>query len=306
MLQIVWFKRDLRITDHEPLVLAAQHGPVLPLYIVEPELWQQPDVSGRQSAFCRETLHDLRDRLAGLGQPLVVRHGDAVAVLGELIGGHRIAAVRSHCGTGNAWTFARDRRVAALLREHGIPWHQLRKHGIVRGRADRDRWSQQWEALMTQPPCTPPQLKPLPGDIAPGALPELPVATLPSDPCPGRLPGGSASAQQVRYSFLHARQCILQARRMASKPYVASGRYIQRMSNYCGGCRYRPDMSTGDRACPFTTLYWDFLLRHERRFADHPRAGMQWRNLGRLDDAQRRALRATADRQRRDIAICGG
>jgi deoxyribodipyrimidine photolyase-related protein len=88
---------------------------------------------------------------------------------------------------------------------------------------------------------------------------------------------------------------------LASKPYAASGRYIQRMSNYCAGCRYAPDQSTGDSACPFTTLYWDFLLRHEARFANHPRAAMQWRMLQRLDQEKRAEIRAQADRLRADI-----
>ena len=82
--------------------------------------------------------------------------------------------------------------------------------------------------------------------------------------------------------------------RMVSKPYVASGKYLQRMSNHCAGCRYRPDRATGDDACPYTTLYWDFLMRHEARFARHPRTALQWKALARLDDGQRGAIRAQA------------
>jgi len=83
---------------------------------------------------------------------------------------------------------------------------------------------------------------------------------------------------------------------MSSKPYVANGKYIQRMSDYCRYCRFDPAKSTGDAACPFTTLYWDFLMRHEHRFKDHPRAGMQWRNLGRVAADKRAAIRSSADK----------
>lgn len=81
---------------------------------------------------------------------------------------------------------------------------------------------------------------------------------------------------------------------LASKPYVASGRYIDRMSNYCRGCRYDPVQALGGDACPFTTLYWDFLARHAERFDGHPRAGLQWRNLQRVDDARLAAIRRHA------------
>ena len=81
---------------------------------------------------------------------------------------------------------------------------------------------------------------------------------------------------------------------MASKPYVASGKYIQRMSNHCQGCRYDPALSTGAAACPFTTLYWDFLLRHEELLKKNPRMAMQLKNLGRLDGAARAAITAQA------------
>jgi deoxyribodipyrimidine photolyase-related protein len=81
---------------------------------------------------------------------------------------------------------------------------------------------------------------------------------------------------------------------MASKPYAASGKYIDRMSNYCKSCRFNPAKSTGQDACPITTLYWDFLMRHEALLAKNPRMGMQVRNLSRLSAADRKAIRAQA------------
>jgi len=89
--------------------------------------------------------------------------------------------------------------------------------------------------------------------------------------------------------------------RFTSKPYVASGAYIDRMSNYCRGCPYRPKESTGERACPVTTLYWDFLDRNEREFAGHPRTALMVKNLQRLSDAQRQAIRDWARRTRERI-----
>ena len=86
---------------------------------------------------------------------------------------------------------------------------------------------------------------------------------------------------------------------MASKPYVATGKYIQRMSPYCRGCRYDPAQRTGDTACPFTTLYWDFLMRHAALLAANPRMALQVKNLTRLNDAQRQAIRERAAAIRR-------
>ncbi len=88
---------------------------------------------------------------------------------------------------------------------------------------------------------------------------------------------------------------------LASKPYAASGAYIRRMSNYCDGCRYDPTQALGERACPFTTLYWDFLDRHRARFAKHPRTALQWRSLERLDPERLAAIRAAAEALRRAL-----
>jgi deoxyribodipyrimidine photolyase-related protein len=88
---------------------------------------------------------------------------------------------------------------------------------------------------------------------------------------------------------------------MASKPYVATGKYIERMSDHCRACRFKPALRTGPQACPYTTLYWDFLMRHETRFARHPRMALQIKNLARIEPAERQAIgRRAAALQRGD------
>ena len=81
---------------------------------------------------------------------------------------------------------------------------------------------------------------------------------------------------------------------MASKPYAATGKYIDRMSNYCAGCRFDPAKSVGEEACPFTTLYWDFLIRHEALLAKNQRMALQIKNIARLKPPERTAIQARA------------
>jgi deoxyribodipyrimidine photolyase-related protein len=82
--------------------------------------------------------------------------------------------------------------------------------------------------------------------------------------------------------------------RFTSKPYVASGAYIKRQSNYCTGCVYRPEVRTGERACPVSTLFWNFLIRHERCLAASPRTVLMAKNGARLDANERVAIGARA------------
>ena len=81
---------------------------------------------------------------------------------------------------------------------------------------------------------------------------------------------------------------------MATKPYAAGSGYISRMSNYCAGCRYKPEVKTGPEACPFNYLYWDFYARHEARFAKNPRIGMAIKTLHKKTPAERKAIADSA------------
>ena len=83
---------------------------------------------------------------------------------------------------------------------------------------------------------------------------------------------------------------------LASKPYAASGAYIARMSNYCTGCAYDVKARTGERACPFNTLYWDFLSRHRAALANNPRIAQIYRVYDKFPPAERTAIAADAAR----------
>ncbi|QPN68398.1 FAD-binding domain-containing protein [Synechococcus sp. CBW1006] len=203
--QIVWFKRDLRVVDHQPLLQASRLGPVLPLVVVEPELWQQPDASARQWAFCSESLENLRRALAELGQPLVVRTGRVEAVLERARRYFGVAGLWSHEETGNGWTYDRDRRVALWARHHGITWTESPQTGVIRRLRSRNGWARRWEermACLLSP--APEALQPL-GDLDPGPIPSASDLGLAPDPCPGRQLGGRQEGLVVLESFLSER-----------------------------------------------------------------------------------------------------
>ena len=204
-LNIVWFKRDLRIVDHRPLAWALQMGPVLPLYIVEPELWAQPDVSARQWAFAAESINELQQALAALGQPLCVMVGDAVQILSQLHERHGIASLWSHEETGNGWTYARDLAVAAWARQASVPWREPRQFGVIRRLKSRNGWAKAWDGDMASPVTpAPKRLTPVEGDW-PTDIPTADELGLAPDPCPHRQPGGRVAGLHTLESFLNER-----------------------------------------------------------------------------------------------------
>ncbi|MBM7066976.1 FAD-binding domain-containing protein [Actibacterium sp. 188UL27-1] len=203
---LLWFKRDLRVSDHPALGHAASLGaPVLPLYVVEPEYWSLPDTSARQWLFTAECLETLRRYLAVLGAPLVVRLGDAVSILEHLVTSHRITRMVSHEETGNAWTFARDRRVGAWARSRGVDWVELPQSGIVRRLKTRDGWARQREGFVREPQLeVPAGLTPV-ADVDGQAIPSARDLGLAADGCTDRQPGGRDHALSLLGGFLTTR-----------------------------------------------------------------------------------------------------
>jgi deoxyribodipyrimidine photo-lyase len=203
LLQVVWFKRDLRTVDHAPLYEASQRGWVAPLYIFEPDLWRQPDASDRQWQFARECLLEL-DRalgaLAGRSHGLIMRVGDAVEVLEQIHQSHGIAALWAHQEVGNDWTFRRDRAVRRWARERGVPFHEIPQDGIIRGLKSREGWRDHWEAEMRRPLIPEPpalQIAPLRSDPLPGSIGD--------DECPLAQRGGRSRGRALLRSFLSHR-----------------------------------------------------------------------------------------------------
>ncbi|MEL6921926.1 MAG: deoxyribodipyrimidine photo-lyase, partial [Pseudomonadota bacterium] len=205
MVQVVWFKRDLRLQDHAPLANAAKAGAVLPLLIVEPDYWTRPDMAARHYAFWSENADSLRASLRDIGLQLIVRVGGAVDVLGAIHAQTPVTALHSHMETGNAWTFARDKRVGAWAKAEGVAWHQSRQFGVVRPFNNRDRWASQWEDFMTSPTVDVPKVAQMHQGVESEALPSAKQLGLAADPCPDRQIGGRREGVQALQTFLEYR-----------------------------------------------------------------------------------------------------
>ena len=302
-LQIVWFKRDLRIADHRPLTEAAARGPVLPLYIVEPDLWRQPDASGRQYAFLRESLIDLRLQLARLGQPLAVRIGEAVPVLEEIHRTLGIAALWSHEETGNGWTYERDKAVARWCRQQRLPWQEMPQFGVVRRLRDRRGWARRWNRFMAKPVAAPPDgVMPL-GDVEPGSIPEASAIGIEPDACAQRFRGGRTAGIEELTSFLQDRGEPYQ-KAMSSpltaydgcsrlSPHLAFGTLSMRET--CQAARRRQaelyDLPAKDRG-RWPGAIRSFLAQAALALSFHPEAGRRARDrVSLLSPGLRRAAR---------------
>ncbi len=202
-MNVVWFKRDLRLTDHAPLVAACRHPqPVLLLYVVEPMLLDDPHMDVRHWRFIWQSLEDIQGRLRACGGRVLVLAGSMPEVLGRLHERERIETLFSHEETGLANTFARDRAVADWCRANGVTWQQAPTGAVIRPCSDRSSWDRAWHRTMKASLLTPDL------DAARWVSLVWPAFSPPSDWCqsePAFQHGGATAAQQTLASFFEER-----------------------------------------------------------------------------------------------------
>lgn len=197
MLNILWFRRDLRVSDHVPLLMAVSDGLVAPLVVVEPEYWAQPYASARQWRFAARAITALRSQLAVIGAPLIVRTGDAIEAISSLQEKSRDVAIWSHDIIGSAWEAERDERVSVWARQAGIPWHRVSDTG-----GPERELPDPWSRVLADQPATPPDLMIAHG-VMPGRVVSERILYLDEDPC-ADLPAGPAGARRVLDRFMDA------------------------------------------------------------------------------------------------------
>lgn len=208
-MHVIWFKRDLRIQDNSALAMAAKSGAILPLYIFEPELWRQPDMSQRHYDFLIECLATLDKDLRQIGSQLIIKVGDALSILKELHQAHNIDTLWSHQETWNGWTYKRDIAVKNWTAEHKIKWNEPLQHGVFRCLKSRDRWSTKWQILMAHEIVSLPEsLKTVDlkvKRISSDPFPSSKDLNLAEDKCPERQRGGRHRAERALETFLNTR-----------------------------------------------------------------------------------------------------
>ena len=151
-IQIVWFKRDLRFTDHEPLYTALlSEIPTLLVYFFEPSVMSYPDSDVRHWRFVYESLMEMNSRLKKVNSRIYIFHHEVLPVF-ELLSQHfTIQTVFSHRETGNRLTFERDKTMKRWFTSKGIEWKEYQTNGIIRGLKNRKDWNTLWKEHMTAP-----------------------------------------------------------------------------------------------------------------------------------------------------------
>ncbi|MDK9739516.1 DNA photolyase family protein [Vibrio sp. D404a] len=150
-INIVWLKRDLRLTDHVPLANAlSSRRPTLLLYIFEPSLLSDNHYSDRHWRFVWQSIECMNSTLSVHGHRVSIMQGEALDCFQEIQSKYHIHTVYSHQEIGLSCTFERDRKVGAWFRTQGISWQESNQGAVLRGISNRDDWDKNWTLVMRE------------------------------------------------------------------------------------------------------------------------------------------------------------
>jgi deoxyribodipyrimidine photo-lyase len=151
-INIVWFKRDLRFTDHEPLYAAQQvQLPVLFLYCFEPAVMAYPDSDTRHWRFIYQSLQDMQQKLQPLHAMVHIFYNDVLKVFEAIAKKFAVQTIFSHQEVGNKITYDRDIAMQIFCKQNNIDWQEYQLHGVIRKLKSRKNWQVRWKQKMTEP-----------------------------------------------------------------------------------------------------------------------------------------------------------
>lgn len=216
-INLVWFKRDLRLSDHAPIADAIQSGlPTCFLYVFEPILLNDPHYDERHWRFVWQSIEDINQQLAQYGGKVEVAFGNVLDVFRNIHQQHPIAGLYSHEEVGISRTFERDKQVAKWCQSLAIPWHETPYAGVIRAASHRDDWDKNWQKVMRAPLITPEFQRWVPMTL-PASSPRIPESW--KKPVDDMQAGGPRAANAVMDSFYESRG--KQYHRHISKPELA-------------------------------------------------------------------------------------
>jgi deoxyribodipyrimidine photo-lyase len=150
---IVWFKRDLRFTDHAPLFHAQKQSlPIVLIYCFEPSVMSYPDSDSRHWRFVYQSLMDMQSKLDGLNARIYIFHNEVMYVFSALQSTYSIRTVYSHEEIGNNLTYERDKKMHSFFESHGVEWEEYPHNGVFRRLKSRLNWEKKWRERMESAP----------------------------------------------------------------------------------------------------------------------------------------------------------
>jgi deoxyribodipyrimidine photo-lyase len=289
---VVWFKRDLRLEDHEPLCAAvAAELPTLLVYLSEPSIESQPDFDERHKRFIMQSLAEMRDELEKYSIPLYVIEADACDFFSTLNQRLTIDTVYSYQETGTKQTYMRDIALMRLFRRLGIRWREFQSNGVIRGSSNQEAWAESWREHAERP-LNQPDLKklfsiPLGAYDHQGALSSYPSIRITAQESSTSLermkpifqPGGVCYAQRYLSSFIEHRHRGYRkyiskpeaSRRSCSRlsPYLAFGNFSIRQVYRSITSDHANRLSKREQSAFISRLYWHchFIQKFERNYA---------------------------------------